>query len=556
MLRVLRHYLPLRRALLVFSETLLLWTVFGAGMGAHLWDSHAQVSQLLAQETLSPDAARVRCLISAFLLAVISQVTIAFNELYDFRISSSRFDRASRFVTSSGVALAVGLGAVLLARAWELHRVLDFPGLSLSQLVQTLVFTMLLGFGLIYFWRYVFHFALRRWHFNERVLVLGAGPTAQDLVREMLERTDSGYEVVGLLPEDSGNGNRRRGDARNRLRSSESAPAVVEKTVAEAVALETAAPGPDGAEAVQALLLKPLAVEVAHETGAGSNGNGHGNGNGNGHSTRAETLYEMVQRLRVDVVVVALEDRRGSLPTDDLLRCRLEGISVKEQEELYERITGKIAVGALRPSYLILNDGFGRTPQGEMVKRATDICLSLLGLLFLWPVMLATALAVRLDSRGSIFFKQERIGRDGRPFTVFKFRSMNTGAESATGPVWASENDPRITRTGRFIRKSRVDELPQLLNILAGDMSLVGPRPERGVFVDRLAGQIPYYSQRHIVKPGLTGWAQINYPYGNSVADAREKLQYDLFYIKNRSILFDLSILFTTIKTVLLRRGT
>jgi lipopolysaccharide/colanic/teichoic acid biosynthesis glycosyltransferase len=526
-------------------------------MGSHLWESHARVSQLLAQETLSPDAARIRCLISAFLLAVIAQIAIAFNELYDFRISSSRFDRASRFVTSSGVALAVGLGAVLLARAWELHRVLDFPGLNLSQLVQTLVFTMLLGFGLIYFWRYFFHFALRRWHFNERVLVLGAGPTAQDLVNEMLERTDSGYEVVGMLPENAGGEGRRRGDARNRLRSSEPAGAVAPKK-SEATALAADAHAQAGGEAVQALLLKPLAVEIAHgpEAGSNGNGNGHGNENGNGHTTRTESLYEMVRRLRVDVVVVALEDRRGSLPTDDLLRCRLEGTSVKEQEELYERITGKIAVGALRPSYLILNDGFGRTPQGQMVKRATDICLSLLGLLFLWPVMLATAIAVRLDSRGGVLFKQERVGRDGRPFTVFKFRSMNTGAESATGPVWAAENDPRITRTGRFIRKSRVDELPQLLNILAGDMSLVGPRPERGVFVEKLSSRIPYYSQRHIVKPGLTGWAQINYPYGNSVEDAREKLQYDLFYIKNRSILFDLSILFTTIKTVLLRKGT
>jgi exopolysaccharide biosynthesis polyprenyl glycosylphosphotransferase len=213
-------------------------------------------------------------------------------------------------------------------------------------------------------------------------------------------------------------------------------------------------------------------------------------------------------------------------------------------------------VEAMRPSYLIFNDGFGRTPQGEIAKRSADVALSSLGLLLTWPMMVATAIAVRLDSAGPILFKQERVGCDGVPFTVFKFRSMRADAEAKTGAVWASENDPRITRSGRFIRKTRLDELPQLINILVGDMSLVGPRPERPVFVQDLSQKIPYYSQRHIVKPGLTGWAQINYPYGNTVEDALQKLQYDLFYIKNQSLLFDLSILFNTIKTVVLRKGT
>jgi lipopolysaccharide/colanic/teichoic acid biosynthesis glycosyltransferase len=170
--------------------------------------------------------------------------------------------------------------------------------------------------------------------------------------------------------------------------------------------------------------------------------------------------------------------------------------------------------------------------------------------------MALTAVAVRFDSPGPILFKQERIGRDGKPFTLIKFRSMYADAEKRTGPVWATEDDPRITRAGRFIRKARLDELPQLFNVLAGNMSLVGPRPEREHFVNELARQIPYYRQRHIVKPGVTGWAQINYPYGNTVEDALQKLQFDLFYIKNQSFLFDLSILFNTIKTVVLRKGT
>jgi lipopolysaccharide/colanic/teichoic acid biosynthesis glycosyltransferase len=161
-----------------------------------------------------------------------------------------------------------------------------------------------------------------------------------------------------------------------------------------------------------------------------------------------------------------------------------------------------------------------------------------------------------MDSEGPILFSQERVGQDGRPFTLHKFRSMRADAEKLTGPVWATEDDPRITRTGRFIRRTRLDELPQLFNVLSGDMSLVGPRPERPNFVADLAAQIPYYGQRHIVKPGITGWAQINYPYGNTVEDALKKLQYDLFYIKNQSVVFDLSILFNTVKIVILRKGT
>ena len=185
-----------------------------------------------------------------------------------------------------------------------------------------------------------------------------------------------------------------------------------------------------------------------------------------------------------------------------------------------------------------------------------DWMLALVMLLIFWPAMLITAICVRMNSEGPALFQQVRVGRDGRPFTLLKFRSMYIDAEKRTGPVWATEDDPRITSVGKFIRRTRLDELPQLFNVLGGSMSLVGPRPERSVFVDELAEQIPYFRQRHIVKPGLTGWAQINYPYGNTVEDALQKLQFDLFYIKYQSFLFDLSILFNTIKMVLLRKGT
>ena len=271
---------------------------------------------------------------------------------------------------------------------------------------------------------------------------------------------------------------------------------------------------------------------------------------------RPTTLSQFVEELNVDTVAVALEDRRSSLPTEELLACRIAGVHVVEQESLYELITGKIAVQALRPSYLIFGEGFERHALSRLAKRALDVAAALLILLVAWPFMIATAIAVALDSRGPVIFAQERVGKDGRKFTLMKFRSMRADAEKLTGPVWAVADDPRITKVGRFIRKTRLDELPQLFNVLGGSMSLVGPRPEREVFVEELAARIPYYHQRHIVKPGLTGWAQINYRYGSTFEDSVQKLQYDIFYIKNQSLLFDLSILFNTIKTVILRKGT
>jgi exopolysaccharide biosynthesis polyprenyl glycosylphosphotransferase len=540
MLRVLRHYLPVRRALLVFSETAILFGVLATGMSAHLWTSTPtpQVIGAITSEGLGVSEAIVRCVLSALLLAALAQVAIAFNELYDFRVSSSRYDRAARFVGSTGTAIVVSLVVVLLARVWQLERVFDFPGLTASQLVQTLVFTLLFGFSLLYVWRHLFHAALRKWNFNERVLILGAGSAAKSLAREVLERADSGYEVVGIVPEPEAPPGQRPTADLPRFQRSEPAPALAVAEVEAGLAAESQ---------LATLVLDPLPAPAAR---AG------GNGHGNGHSKLAQPLFGLVQRLHVDTVVVALEDRRKHLPIEELLHCRLAGIRVKEREALYETITGKLAVEAMRPSYLIFNEGFARSDRGEVAKRACDIVFSSLGLLATWPVMLATAILIKLDSPGPALFTQERVGLNGKPFTLHKFRSMRSDAEKATGPVWARQNDPRITRCGRFLRKARLDELPQLFDVLSGDMSLVGPRPERAVFVDELAKQIPYYNQRHIVKPGLTGWAQINYPYGNTVEDSLQKLQYDLFYVKNRSVLFDLSILFQTIKTVVLRRGT
>ncbi|MCC6407116.1 MAG: TIGR03013 family PEP-CTERM/XrtA system glycosyltransferase [Planctomycetes bacterium] len=530
--------------MLVFSETVLLTAVLTAGMSAHLLSPLPPALNLLTEAGLSIDAARWRCALSAFLLTLLSQVAISFNELYNFRISTSRYDRASRFVGSAGSAILVALAAVLLAQGWHLTRVFDFPGMRLSQLVQTLVFTMLLGFGLMYLWRGAFHFVLRQWNFSARVLILGAGEQARSLAKEILERPDSGYEVVGMLPEAPlSKSELERGETGFFLRGA--ALAGASAGVGDAQGNGNASGNGHGVEKSKpALLLEPVPA-VATLAAAEPQS-----------KPLSEPLFDLVERLGVDVVAVALQDRRGHLPVEELLRCRLAGVAVKEREALYELITGRIAVEALRPSYLIFNDGFGRTPQGELAKRALDVTLAALAIVLTWPLMLATAIAVRFDSPGPVLFAQERVGRDGKSFTLYKFRSMRADAEAKTGAVWAQKDDPRITRAGRFMRKTRLDELPQLFNVLAGDMSLVGPRPERPMFVKDLSSQIPYYGQRHIVTPGLTGWAQINYPYGNTVQDALQKLQYDLFYIKYQSWLFDLSILFNTIKTVVLRRGT
>jgi sugar transferase (PEP-CTERM system associated) len=259
----------------------------------------------------------------------------------------------------------------------------------------------------------------------------------------------------------------------------------------------------------------------------------------------------------VDRVVVSLADARGKLSMDELLRMKLnEGVRFDHLASLYEEYTGKIAVENLRPSWLIFSEGFRRRRTLELSKRALDVTVSLTGLILASPILLLVALLQRLTSPGPVLYHQERVGKDGQVFTIVKFRSMRTDAEDGTGAVWSRAGDPRVTGFGRILRRTRLDELPQLWNVLRGDMSLVGPRPERPEFVKALTEQIPYYGQRHAVRPGVSGWAQVRHDYASSVADSLEKLQYDLFYIKNVSIPFDLFIALETIKTVLVRRGS
>jgi len=234
---------------------------------------------------------------------------------------------------------------------------------------------------------------------------------------------------------------------------------------------------------------------------------------------------------------------------------KLDGVTFDHLASVYEELTGKIAVENLRPSWLIFSSGFRKSRLVRSLKRALDIVAAGIGLVVAAPLMLLIGMCVKLTSPGLALYRQERVGQHGRVFTVVKFRSMRENAEAGMGAVWASKNDTRVTPIGRFLRRSRLDELPQLWNILVGDMSLVGPRPERPEFVAQLTKEIPFYGQRHVIRPGLTGWAQVRYSYGSSVEDALEKLQYDLFYIKNLSISLDLFVIVSTIKTVILRRG-
>ncbi len=268
------------------------------------------------------------------------------------------------------------------------------------------------------------------------------------------------------------------------------------------------------------------------------------------------SLFELATRLRVGEIVVAVRERRGGgLPMADLLECKLRGLHILDLPAFFERQTGILPLEAINASWMIFAEGFTQGSTRDVVKRLFDLMVSGAFLLLTMPVMLLTGALIRMESKGPVFYTQERIGQFGHAFTIFKFRSMFTDAEKDGLPVWARLKDDRTTRVGRFIRRARIDELPQILNVFLGHMSFVGPRPERPFFVNELAAQIPYYHARHSVKPGITGWAQVKFPYGASVEDAMNKLQYDLYYVKNHSLFLDLMILLQTTQVVVLGKG-
>lgn len=488
MIRIFRYYISYRMVLLVVTETILLGLAVLVGTSAHL---------LIEEQSLHSLGELRSAITSSLLIALLCQVAMGFNELYEWRVSTNPRERSWRLAVSCGASLIglAGLIGVLRLFGWE-----DWLGFAPSRshwsLTERLILAISGGFALLWPFRWIFHWLVVRWKFGERLLILGGGAQAQEIAQALMDRPDSGYEFLSLVYP---------------------APPYVPFDGTPAGAPGTA-------------ILPTVFSDVGE-------------------------LYDMAMLLRVNRVVIAMEDRRGNLPTGELLKIRMAGVKIEEREELYERITGKISVSSLRPSYLIFSRGFERSRLTFLLKRVLDLTVSLVGLAMALPVMILTALAIKLDSPGPVFFRQERCGQDGRSFTLYKFRSMRVDAEVVSGPVWARTGDSRVTRVGHFIRRTRIDEIPQILNVFTGHMSFVGPRPERPFFVRELAEAIPYYKQRLTVKPGITGWAQISYPYGSSVEDAVQKLQYDLYYIKNLSILFDLSIIMRTIKVVVLRKG-
>ena len=282
-------------------------------------------------------------------------------------------------------------------------------------------------------------------------------------------------------------------------------------------------------------------------------------GNMEGVVTResmGEHLLAVARAMSVHYVIVAMQDRRAAMPMQELLQLRLQGAAhIEEATSWLEKISGKIDVENVNPSGIIFEDGFHFGEFFLILRRLLNLAVGLVSLLLAAPLIPFVVLAIKLDSKGPALYRQKRVGRKGKVFLCYKFRTMRADAEADLGPTWADDDDPRITRVGKFLRMTRLDEIPQLWCVLKGDMAFVGPRPERPEFVEWLTQEIPYYSLRHLVRPGITGWAQIRYKYGNTIQDAKEKLRYDLFYIKNASIGLDILIMFQTIKILLLRRG-
>jgi sugar transferase (PEP-CTERM system associated) len=452
-----------RTILLLLAEATL---IFGAMTGAvylRLGVEDAHYELVMRQGFLKAGLATVFCLAAFY-----------FFDLYDFIVMHDRRELVLRLVQ------ALGLAWIALAISFYI-----FPQVMLGRGISLIALPLALA--LMVAWRVSIHWFLGHPDFGERILIVGSGNLAVEVAREVLDRPDAGYRIVGFVGTD--------------------------------------------ADLLGKSLINPRVIGITSQ------------------------LDDIVKREDIDRIVVAMGERRGQLPTDKLLQLSLRGIvNIEEGASFYERVTGRVSLNMIRPSWLIFS-GRGRQARlAGITRSAVHRLVALMGGILSLPVALLTAVFIKLDSPGPVFYKQERVGKTGRPFMLMKFRSMRLDAEKE-GPVWATEDDERTTRVGQIIRKIRVDEIPQFWNILRGEMNFVGPRPERQHFVAQLAQEIPYYDQRHLIAPGLTGWAQIKYPYGASIEDARQKLQYDLFYIKNQSLILDGIIMFETIKIILFGRG-
>ena len=465
MIRIFVRRLTTRTFVLVGCDTLLI--ALAVVVAAYVRLGEAGAREVLILEN---------GVVKALLIALVSQASLYYADLYDLRHLADRRELFTRMLQ------ALSSASFILAALY-----FWFPTLIIGRGVA--VIAAVLVIALVIGWRVGFEWMSGHVGPRERLLLVGTNAAAITLALEMFERRhELGVEIVGFVDPD---------------------------------------PTRVGAPVINPSVIGTL-----------------------------EDIPSIVRARAVDRVVVSLADARGKLPMDKLLEMKLDGVSFDHLASVYEEYTGKIAVENLRPSWLIFSPGFRKNRVVSAGKRSLDIFAAGVGLVIAAPVMALVALAITLTSRGAVLYHQRRVGLHGRIFTLHKFRSMQENAEAGTGPVWASKaGDSRVTAVGMWLRRTRLDELPQLWNVLTGDMSLVGPRPERPEFVTELTRQIPFYGQRHIVRPGLTGWAQVRYTYGASVEDALQKLQYDLFYIKNLSVALDLFIMLNTVKTVLRHKG-
>jgi sugar transferase (PEP-CTERM system associated) len=460
-LRIFNQYVPLRKLAFILLETVFIMGMVLLGTYLRFLGDSAS---LFHYEYL---------FLKALLIVATVQLSLYYFDLYDLKIFRSNIELTIRLLQS------LGLSSIVLAILYYL-----FPFL----IVGRGIFLISLGFmgAVIVSWRVIYNHLLKAKQLDQRIMIVGSGQLAKNIAREIIDKADTGFNVVGFIT--------------------------------------------DNPERVGERLVNPSVIGDQSQ------------------------ILDIAMKEKVDRIIVALEERRGKFPEDQLLSCRMKGIPVEDGIEFYEHLTGRLQVESLRPSVLIFSDGFKKSKLTMWMKRVVGFGLSFIGLALLSPLILLISILIKVDSRGPVFYRQERVGENGKVFKLLKFRSMVENAE-ANGPVWAEPNDERVTRVGRWIRKWRLDEIPQMFNVLKGDMSFVGPRPERPYFVETLRKEIPYYNRRFSVKPGITGWAQIKYRYGASTMDALEKLKYDLYYIKNLSPLFDLLIIFETIKVVLFGKG-
>jgi len=460
-LRILNKYIPVHKLIFFFLET-----IFFLGMvilGAYL-RFLGDVSIFMTYEGL---------FLKAFLIVATVQLSLYYFDLYDLRIKRSNLELVFRLLQS------LGISSIVLAVLYYM-----FPPLIIGRGI--FLISLYFMSAVIILWRMIYNHILKTNQLDQKIMIIGTGPMAINIAREILGKDDTGFKIIGFIT--------------------------------------------DNPKRIGEKLVNPSIVGDQSQ------------------------IVDIATREKVARIIVALDERRGGFPEVQLLDCKMKGIAIEEDTEFYEHLTGKLKVESLRPSSLIFSDGFRKPKLTMWMKRFIGFNLSLIGLILLSPLILIISILIKIDSRGPVFYRQERAGERGKIFKLLKFRSMVENAET-NGPVWAEQDDNRVTRIGRWMRKWRFDEIPQMLNVLKGDMSFVGPRPERSFFVEQLRKEIPFYDQRFYVKPGITGWAQIKYRYGASKDDALEKLKYDLYYIKNLSSLFDMIIMFETIKVVLFGKG-